>query len=527
MEVRKVRFVEPGNLPYRRSPKNLYTYERYIRNPSIGLLTLATVVHGVVPDTLMYSESISYVNWDDVYDADIVFIGIFTFNANRGYEIADRIRERSDALVVMGGLHASLNYPEAIAHCDYVLLGEADESIRDFICALMGSGQDEGSSWRGGGSQGTGVRYIDFSNFPGLVYSATNDAGDPHIVHTGNPKPPHNIDLIPDRDLLYRYRKMAGHSTLWPQVHASRGCPHSCDYCAVVRHFGHRVRTRSPENVVEDIRQAINFHDRRLMPRFSKVCWITDDNFFADRAWAISVLKAIIASDINYRFTIQARYEVGLDDEMLDLLKRAGFIELAMGIEFIEDRDFETYHKKCSNEEVIRAIHNTQAHGLNVRGLFIFGAKHHTKGIGRQVAAFVEEHGISGVLLQSMYFVPGTPVYEASKGRLLHEDWSKCTGHVVHWPDNMRPAELEQEVIEASSLIYSKKNLWRKLLRRPWIEKVLALGEHYWHKSIRSDMRKELAYLKELENQTFQQQLAVQQLAVQQLAVQQLAQALQ
>ena len=55
----------------------------------------------------------------------------------------------------------------------------------------------------------------------------------------------------------------------------------------------------------------------------------------------IDRLKAIIDSGIRYRFTVQARYEVGFDDEMLELLKRAGFIEVAMGIEFLEDEAFE------------------------------------------------------------------------------------------------------------------------------------------------------------------------------------------
>ena len=72
MKINKIRFLEPGNLPYRRSIKNLYVYDQYIRTPSHGLMTLATVAKEAVPDTLMYSESISKIRWDDVLDADIV-----------------------------------------------------------------------------------------------------------------------------------------------------------------------------------------------------------------------------------------------------------------------------------------------------------------------------------------------------------------------------------------------------------------------------------------------------------------------
>lgn len=129
----KIRFLEPGNRPYKPTPLNYFVYDRYIRTPSVGLNTLATIVKELVDDTYMYSESISRIDMDDVEDADIVFIGIFTFAAVRGYELADHLRAHGRGLVVLGGLHASMNCAEAARHCDYVLLGEGDETIRAFV----------------------------------------------------------------------------------------------------------------------------------------------------------------------------------------------------------------------------------------------------------------------------------------------------------------------------------------------------------------------------------------------------------
>ena len=80
----KIRFLEPGNRPYKPTPLNYFVYDRYIRTPSVGLNTLATIVKELVDDTYMYSESISRIDMADVEDADIVFIGIFTFAAVRG-----------------------------------------------------------------------------------------------------------------------------------------------------------------------------------------------------------------------------------------------------------------------------------------------------------------------------------------------------------------------------------------------------------------------------------------------------------
>mgnify|MGYP002508613864 CR=1 FL=1 len=125
----KIRFIEPGNRPYKPTPLNYFVYDRYIRTPSVGLNTLATIVKEKVPDTMMYSESISRLVIDDIIDADIIFIGIFTFNAIRGYKLARYFKKKSNAIIVMGGLHASMNYKEAVKYCDYVLLGEGDESI--------------------------------------------------------------------------------------------------------------------------------------------------------------------------------------------------------------------------------------------------------------------------------------------------------------------------------------------------------------------------------------------------------------
>jgi radical SAM superfamily enzyme YgiQ (UPF0313 family) len=381
----KIRFIEPGNPPFKPSLLNHFVYDKYIRTPSHGLILLATIAKKHVDDVLFYSESITEVDWSDCFSADIIFIGMFTYQATRAREIAEKIRQNSKAIIVFGGLHATADVINAVKYCDYVLLGEGDESVVDFINAV----RDE--------------KRLDFE---GLAYLENGE-----IINTGMRRPPENIDTVLDRSLCFGYREATKYNTIWPQVHASRGCPHNCDYCAVVRHFGRKVRTRTPESVIEDIKLAIAFHDNKPK-RLVNLLWLTDDNFFADREWAKEILNAIIDNEIKYNFTIQARYEVGFDDEILDLMKRAGFVEIAMGIEFIDDDNFNAYNKKSTKEEIIDSIKNIQKHGLRVRGLFIMGADHHREGCGKELAEFVMNNDICGVLIQGMYFVPGTPVYD-------------------------------------------------------------------------------------------------------------------
>ncbi len=468
----KIRFIEPGNVPYKPSFKNLYVYDRFIRTPSNGLMTLATIVQKAHPDfdILMYSESISKLKWSDILNSDVVFISIFTFSAMRGYELADFIRENSKSKIVFGGLHATLNHAEVVPHCDFVLLGEGDETILKIIDSI-----EKGET----------------PNFQGVAYKD----GFGKIVCTGRAPLPHNIDCIPNREICHNFKKMAGHNTIWPQVHASRGCPHNCDYCSLVAAFGRGIRTRTPQNVIDDIKNAISFFEDGHH-RLAKFLWITDDNFFADRKWAMEVLNLMIEQKINYRFSIQARFEVGFDDEMLELLKKAGFFELALGIEFLEDEAFRNYHKKSTYQQILDSVKNIQKHGLNARGLFIFGADNHTKGIGEKLANFVIENGISGILIQSMYFVPGTPVYASHKDELIDENWSRCVGKVVHYPKLMSPTELQNEIIIASKKIYSVKRLAKALFTKKFDEFILFAGEFFWQQSVRNRLKKDMQYLR-------------------------------
>ena len=143
-----------------------------------------------------------------------------------------------------------------------------------------------------------------------------------------------------------------------------------------------------------------------------------------------------------------------------------------------------------------------------MRGLFIVGADNHTVGVGKRLARFVIENHISGVLIQSMYFIPGTPVYETHKDRLIGApagqpskctpDWSRCTGKVVHYPEKLSPSQLQREIIDASRRIYSLPRLADALIHQRGIDRLLFLGEFFWQAWVRRQLKSELPWLSSL-----------------------------
>ena len=125
MNFRNISFIVPGARPYIRTMLTYFVFDRYIRTPAVGLNLLTTIVKREFDDTYMYSEAISKIPRADVVDADIIVIGsVFTFNANRAYQLARFFKKHTHAIVIIGGLHVSMNYREAVRYGDYVLLGE-------------------------------------------------------------------------------------------------------------------------------------------------------------------------------------------------------------------------------------------------------------------------------------------------------------------------------------------------------------------------------------------------------------------
>ena len=145
-------------------------------------------------DVTVVDEKVSPIPFDDLFD--LVAISATTLNAVRAYEIADMFRSRGSR-VVMGGVHASLNTEEALAHCDAVCVGEAEPVMRQII-------EDAGS----GSLQKTyHVPVADISDIPFARH-----------------------DLLE----LDKYWKISS-SHKYPilPIFFSRGCPHSCLFCTV------------------------------------------------------------------------------------------------------------------------------------------------------------------------------------------------------------------------------------------------------------------------------------------------------
>ena len=346
------------------------------------------------------------------YDApaDLVAITVNTPNASHCYEMADRFRARG-ARVALGGPHATLLPEEASAHCDHLFVGEAEETWPAFLEAFL---------------EGAGAaRYV-------------------------CPRPPSLAGLpIPRRDLIRQRSFTKG------AVFASRGCPYHCAYCNLRQIYAPGHRTRPVAEVVADIRSMPNRHF---------VFW--DDHFFADRAYAVSLLEAL--KGLGRRWAAQTTIDRCADEELLRLAREAGCVYLFVGLESFTEVGLAAAGKGCNRVQEYRAaIEAIHRQGICVQAGVIFGLDSDTREVFRETLEACESLGIDGVTASILTPFPGTPVHQAMArdGRLRSTDWSwyNAKTRVAFTPLGMTAEELLEGFQWFRSRFHSLPSLVRRM----------------------------------------------------------------
>ena len=130
----------------------------------------------------------------------------------------------------------------------------------------------------------------------------------------------------------------------------SRGCPFNCAYCAS-RFLEPRRMLRSPAGVIEEIK---HWHAKYGQREFI----LYDDAFLVDaERHSIPILEEIINANLKVRFhTPNAIHIRGITGQTAQLMRKAGFTTMRLGLETVEFDHRQAFDKKVSEEEFKRAV---------------------------------------------------------------------------------------------------------------------------------------------------------------------------
>lgn len=445
--------------------------------PDYGLPVIATILSHAGYDVRVYVEHIKRPTWDAIAASDLVCLSTLNAGADKTYRLAREIRSRLRIPTVIGGTHATYFPESCLDHCDYVVLGEGDETIVDLVDTLA----------RGG----------DVSQVAGIAYRV----GD--RVHRTPPRPgPARFDSVPDFSLIDGARPLSLLQMVLQRrkplvtVQSSRGCHFKCTFCIVHTMFPTGYRKRDIEAVIRDLR------DKR---RYGRDLMFVDNEFTALRPHTKKLLQRMIEERFDFDIVVFSRVEVARDDELLSLMRQAGINYIYQGYESIRPETLQAYNKRQSPAQIVAAIDKLHSFGFGILGSFVVGADTDTLDSIRRTVEFVLEHQLSNA-----YFFPIWGHFpEQANGyrtiipwyRSIFRGWRFCDGHfVTHFPRQMPPSKFQRALIDAYRTMYSPAQVLQALKRRRFADAKWRLLHRYVWRNIEPGPREYVRFLEELED---------------------------
>lgn len=339
---------------------------------------------------------------------DIVGISVpFSVNELSALSVALTAKSIDKKIItILGGPHPSVRPIETVSHraVDFVVMGEGEYTALELIQKLENEAYDE------------------LENVSGIAYKID---GKPLVTQ---PRPfIQNLDLIPfpARHLLPMEEYFAAHrarrgprptytfSDRWTSVITSRGCPYRCNFCSIHITMGRKFRSRSPENVIQEVQQIvcgygikdINFEDDNMTldkDRFNVLCDLLVEKGL-DITW--STPNGINADT--------------LDEELVSKMKRSGckrvFVAPESGVQHVVTHIIK---KKLDLRKVEEAVVLLKKHGIVVDGSFVIGLIGETKDdiwATIQYALKLRKLGMSKAGFNIATPLYGTELYEEAK----------------------------------------------------------------------------------------------------------------
>jgi anaerobic magnesium-protoporphyrin IX monomethyl ester cyclase len=258
----------------------------------------------------------------------------------------------------------------------------------------------------------------DFSSVPGIVYRRRSTGEADGHVFTGRRDLETNLDgiafpardLLPNNSYIEHWKNKSGYATT--TVITTRGCPFSCEFCSNAV-FDISYRERSPENVVDEVEQALSFGYDRIH--------FADDVFTLRRERVLRVCEEIRKRGLQFKWECLGRVD-SIDKDTATAMKSAGCDRIFFGIESGSDSTLRLMNKKITVDRARRAVDAAHAAGLKTGAFFILCYPGETDKTVLDTLSFATSLPLDYLSFTMPYPLPGTALYERVKNR-INKEW--------------------------------------------------------------------------------------------------------
>lgn len=387
-------------------------------NFPLGIITVASLL----PDKWkkqVVDMNVSQLTDNKIQWADYVFISAMHVQLFSVKQVIERCK-KFNTKIVGGGPLFTEEYDQFL-ELDHLVLNEAEITLPAFI------------------------RDIE-NNCPKKIYRTTTFAD-----ITKSPLPAYELISL---------NKYAGATMQY-----SRGCPFDCEFCDITALYGRKVRTKSSTQVISELEKLYNVGWRGSV-------FFVDDNFIGHKKKLKNdVLPAIInwmkAHKHPFVFTTEASINLSDDPELMEMMTKAGFAKVFVGIETPDEICLKECNKfQNNNRDLIGSVKNIQCYGMEVTAGFIVGFDNDPPNIFQRQIDFIQKSGI----VTAMVGLLNAPRLSKLYGRLQKEGriLSNMTGNNTDYSLNFKTI-MDQEALlegyqEIIRNIYSSKFFYRRVI---------------------------------------------------------------
>ena len=385
--------------------------------PPLGLLTVAAMLPQAW-DKRLIDLNVHKLKDQDLEWADYVYVSAMAIQGKSAQEVIARAKAAGKK-VVAGGPYFSTEY-ESIMGVDHFILDEAEITLPPFLVDLA--------------------------------------EGNAKPLYRSDKKPDMSQTPVPDWSLI----DMRLYSSM--NIQFSRGCPFNCEFCDIVVLFGRKPRTKSKEQIIAEL-------DAMYDAGWRSGVFFVDDNLIGNkRKLKEEILPSVIEwqEKKHYPFVLSTEASINIadDEELLELLTKAGFDTVFIGIETPNPESLAECDKiQNKNRDLVAEVKKLQQHGLQVQGGFIIGFDNDPASIFKSQIDFIQHSGIVTAMVGLLNAPPGTRLFKRLKAenRLLGEFAGDNTDCSLNFVPKMNRDALINGYQKVISTIYTPKVYYERL----------------------------------------------------------------
>ena len=305
------------------------------------------------------------------------------------------------------------------AGADFILMGEAEMTLPELINTIKKNDND-------------------FFSIEGIAFYHNKS-----VVKTKRRNVIKDLDALPfpawDLVDMEPYRRMwlkhAGYFSM--NMGTTRGCPFKCNWCAKPI-YGNRYNSRSPKNVLTELKMLKN--------RFGfEHIWFCDDIFGLKPGWIKEFADLIEKENFSFKFKIQGRVDLLLQEDNIRDLARAGCHNIWMGAESGSQKILDAMDKGTTVEQIFEATQLLKKCGIRPSFFIQFGYLTETKEDIRKTIDMINELLPYEIGISVSYPLPGTLFFEKVKTQLIEKtNWKDSDELALMFSNTYQPAFYRQ-----------------------------------------------------------------------------------